>query len=251
MKPTLDQDTSPSSNTTPISSLQKDKLRKRNSQGSQTLARGIEILELIAEVPGGLTVPEIAARMSLDRAIISRLIKTLEERGYVKRDLGRRFRLGSRVLQLARSVKYDLRDAAGPILGDLADALGASVILLIRDGDEAVVIEVVEPTQVSLDLSFRLGSRHPLAIGAEGMAILVGGPPLRNERPEITAGRTAGYVVSAGEVHEGTWGLAAPINVGTSVAQASIGVISIRPLPEHDTAALVMDAAKRIGVAMI
>lgn len=215
------------------------------SRGSQTLARGLSILAQLRDAPEGMSVAELARALELPRAIVTRLLVTLEEEHYVERAGSRSYRLGPALIALARSVRSGWREVAGALQA-LAEQVGASVVLVTRDGDFAVVISVVEPTGSDLRLSFRLGSRHLLDQGAEGMAILAGNAHLPAERPHVTEARRRGYAVSAGEILPGTWGLAVPVISGEGPCTMSLGVISAQPLAEEATAALVAKAAAEL-----
>jgi DNA-binding IclR family transcriptional regulator len=215
-------------------------------QGSQTLGRGISILSTLRDSPDGLSVAELVRALGLPRAIVTRLITTLEEARYVERTGSRTYRLGPELIALGKAVRSDLREIAATVLRDLAEKVGATVVLVMRDGDHAVVISVVEPMHTDLRLSFRLGSRHLLPQGAEGMAILAGNPPAPGERKEVTEARRSGYAVSAGEILAGTWGLAVPLALVPGAATMSVGVICAQALDEASTAALVAGAAQEL-----
>jgi DNA-binding IclR family transcriptional regulator len=214
--------------------------------GSQTLARGLSILGALRDAPEGLSVAELVRALGLPRAIVTRLLATLEQARYVERQGSRSYRLGPELIALGKAVRSDLREVAATVLRGLAETVGATAVLVVRDGEHAVVISVVEPMRTDLRLSFRLGSRHLLAQGAEGMAILAGNPPRRGERPEVAKARAAGYAVSAGEILAGTWGLAVPVGVPTGAATMSVGVIAAQALDEARTAALVGAAAAEL-----
>jgi DNA-binding IclR family transcriptional regulator len=215
-------------------------------QGSQTLARGISILSALRRAPDGLSVADLVRTLGLPRAILTRLLTTLEEARYVERTESRMYRLGPELIALGKAVRSDLREVAATALRALAEKVGATVVLVVRDGDHAMVISVVEPMHTDLRLSFRLGSRHLLQQGAEGMAILAGNPPVPGERKEVSAARQSGYAVSAGEILAGTWGLAVPLALVPGAATMSVGVICAQALEEASTAALVTDAAHEL-----
>jgi DNA-binding IclR family transcriptional regulator len=215
-------------------------------RGSQTLARGISILSALRDAPDGLSVAELVRTLGLPRAIVTRLLTTLEEARYVERTESRTYRLGPELIALGKAVRSDLREIAATVLRGLADKVGATVVLVMRDSDHAMVISVVEPIRTDLRLSFRLGSRHLLHQGAEGMAILAGNPPVAGERKEVTEARRSGYAVSVGEILAGTWGLAVPLALVPGAATMSVGVICAQPLDELKTAALVAGAAREL-----
>src|ERR1700684_172573 len=53
---------------------------------SQTLDRGLQVLEAVARSGDPLTVAEAAASVGLDRTVAHRLIASLSVRGYLQRD---------------------------------------------------------------------------------------------------------------------------------------------------------------------
>jgi len=222
-----------------------------SARGSQTLARGLSILTALRDAPEGLSVAALSRELGLHRPIVTRLLATLEEQRYVERSPNLVYRLGPELISLGKAVRSDVRELAGDILRDLAGQVGATAVLVLRDGDHAVVISVVEPAHSDLRLSFRLGSRHLLSQGAEGIAILAGNAPRRSERPEVRAARGLGYAVTAGEIMPGTWGLAVPVRRSSHDCDMSIGVIAAQPLDELTTAARVKLAcaalASRLG----
>jgi DNA-binding IclR family transcriptional regulator len=139
---------------------------------AQTLDRGLRLLHLVAENAAGLTVTEAAARLGVGRAVVYRLVSTLGEHGFVRRDKAGRLRLGAGVLQLARRAQPLLADAALPALHRLAEELGATAHLTIAEGAEGIALLVVEPTWTQFHVAYRAGSRHPLDRGAAGRAIM-------------------------------------------------------------------------------
>jgi DNA-binding IclR family transcriptional regulator len=215
-------------------------------RGAQTLARGLHVLGALRDAPNGLSVAELVRTLGFHRAVVTRLLATLEDERFVERTEARTYRLGPELVALGKAVRADLRDTAAALLRSLAEQIGATVVLVVRNGEHAVVISVVEPLHTDLRLLFRLGSRHRLEQGAEGMAILAGNPPTPGERPEVTAGRERGYVISAGEILPGTWGLAAPVPAGGR-SEMSVGVISAQALDEQATASAVIEATAELS----
>ncbi len=182
------------------------------SNHSLTLERGLRLLRTLAEHPEGLTVSELAGELGTHRAGIYRLLRPHLAQRLVRRDAGDRYRLGAGLIELAGSVQPRLREVAGPLLQELADALGATTALTVRDGpDEAVVVDVRSPRSVDLHIAYRPGLRHPVHVAASGLAILAGGPPRPGERAEVARARRLGWAVSTGELLPGATGVAAPV----------------------------------------
>ena len=48
---------------------------------SQTLSRGLSILEILADASGPLGIDDVAAHLGVHRSVAYRLIRTLEEHG--------------------------------------------------------------------------------------------------------------------------------------------------------------------------
>jgi DNA-binding MarR family transcriptional regulator len=59
--------------------------RNKAKQTSQTLLRGLKILELTASGKSNLPIRELAKEVNLPRSIVHRLVSTLEGEGYIKK----------------------------------------------------------------------------------------------------------------------------------------------------------------------
>jgi DNA-binding IclR family transcriptional regulator len=203
------------------------------------LDRGLRLLHLVADAPGGLTVSEAAARLGFGRAVVYRLASTLAAHALLRRDAAGRLRLGAGVLHLARRAQPLLADAALPPLRKLAEQVGATAHLTVAEGDEAVALVVVEPSWTQFHVAYRVGSRHPLDRGAAGRAILAG-------RQTSTQ---PGYVMTAGELQPGAYGVAAPIH-GVEGLEASVGVVALGPLDADSVGPHVVATAVTITRAL-
>ena len=204
---------------------------------AQTLDRGLRLLHLVAETPGGLTITEAAQRLAVGRAVVYRLVGTLAEHGLVRRDKAGRLRLGAGVLQLARRAQPLVADAALPGLRRLAEDVGATAHLTVVEGGEAVALLVVEPSWTQFHVAYRAGSRHPLERGAAGHAIIAGRQG------------NAGHVASEGELEPGAHGVAAPV-IGVEGLEASVGVVALSPLDVDHVGRLVVAAAATVARAL-
>jgi DNA-binding IclR family transcriptional regulator len=199
---------------------------------SQTLSRGIRLLELLADAPDGRTVSELAAELGVGRTVVYRLLATLEEHGLVRRDSEGRARLSVGVLRLARAVHPLLRSAALPELRRLAEAVGLTASLSVLDGSEVLAVAVVEPSWTDYHVAYREGTRHARDQGAAARAI----------------GSGNHWVVSSGELQPGAHGLASPLPVAG--VDASVGVVGLADIDETVVGPQVVDAAARIAAAL-
>jgi DNA-binding IclR family transcriptional regulator len=197
-------------------------------QTAQTLDRGLRILHALAHEPAGLSANEIAEQLQVDRAVVYRLIRTLEEHRLASRRDGR-FYLGTGITELAGAIRPQLHAAALPELTRLAVMASATAVLTIADVDDAIILAAVEPRNVPIHVACRPGVRHPLDRGAGGISILAARPPLIGERKDIAAARKKGYAITHGELQEGAWGISVAIPEGTDY-QASLAILALSPI---------------------
>src|SRR5436190_1505265 len=104
--------------------------------GSQTLARGLRALELVAASKNGLTMQEVAEALDVHRTIAYRMLSTLADFHLVTRLPDGRFRAGAGLTALAARVQGGLREVALPVLRELADTLECTLSLIVAEGEE-------------------------------------------------------------------------------------------------------------------
>jgi DNA-binding IclR family transcriptional regulator len=217
---------------------------------SQSLERGLVLLELIGKSPDGINISDLAAAIGTHRTIVTRLLKTLASRNYVVRDQFGRYSLGGTLLELARYVQPQIRTAALPVLRVLAERIPATAHLTMADGDEAVAIIVVEPTTAAFHVSYRVGTRRPLWRGASGAAILSARPPQEIEHPGVALARSRGWAQSEGELERGAIGIAAPLP-NAQYANYSTGVVMLNtPESPDEVGRAVIEAAAAIAASL-
>lgn len=208
--------------------------------GSQTLDRGIRILELLAEAGGGLTTAEITRRMGLHRSIIYRLLRTLEQHRLVVRDEQGLARLGARLATLASGVARDIQSAALPALRTAAQDLEATCFLVAFDHGDVVTLVSVEPSRTKVTVAEHPGTLHPLGVGAPGRAVLAlmpedQWPRVLGEAERAEAHRVAqlGYAASFSEVIPGLRSVAVPLSAPGHVPMAVAVVYVSGDRAEH------------------
>ncbi len=196
--------------------------------GSQTLARGLTALQMVADAPGGLTVQQLADQVGVHRTIAYRLLSTLAQFRLVAKGEDGRYRPGSGLAVLGASFDRNVRQLSLPTLRALADELGTTVSLLIAEGDQQVAIAVIVPSLVAYQLSFHEGSRYPLDRGAAGIALLASMPPRPGERELVARTRERGWVMTYGEIEPNTYGLAVAVRREAPSPPTCINLISHR-----------------------
>lgn len=206
------------------------------SAGSQTVDRALRLLDLLGPGPhsGGLTVSELGRELGVGRAVVYRLVRSLEARQFVRRLADGRYALGYAVFRLSSAVADELARAAVPTLRVLADEVGATAHLTLAQGAEAVAAAVVEPSWTAMHVTYRVGARHPLERGAAGRAILAH----RSGEDDLVA--------SVGELQGGAHGLAVAVP-GLAGLEASVGVVSLSALDQDTVGPRLRAAADRIA----
>jgi DNA-binding IclR family transcriptional regulator len=199
-------------------------------ESSQTLDRGLRLLELLAESDEPLSVTALATGLGTARPVVYRLLTTLESHGLARADGAGRYRLGLGGLRFTERSLPLLRATAEPHLRSLAERVAATAHLTLADGGEGVAVVVVEPASTTFHVAYRTGTRHPLSLGAAGKAILGG-----------RAARPRRWYVTRGELQEGATGLAVPL--GHPDLEASVGVVSFGGLDTRAVGPVVVSAA--------
>jgi DNA-binding IclR family transcriptional regulator len=196
--------------------------------GSQTLARGLTALQLVADAPTGLTVQQVADGVGVHRTIAYRLLVTLSQFRFIAKGEDGRYRPAAGLAVLGASFDRNVRQLCVPTLRALADDLGTTVSLLVAEADQQVAIAVIVPTQVAYQLAFHEGSRYPLDRGAAGIALLASMPARPEERDLVGRARDQGWVITHGEIEPNTYGLAVPVHRPPPSSPTCINLISHR-----------------------
>jgi len=151
---------------------------------SQSLVRGLNILEGLAAAPGGLGLSDIAQIVGLAPSTTHRLLQALHKQGYIIQDaeLGL-WKIGVKTFQVGNTF-LEARDfvaSARPYLRQLTRDSGETANLAIRDEGMAVFLAQSESPQM-MRMITRLGSRAPLHASGVGKALLAWLPEREIER---------------------------------------------------------------------
>ena len=208
----------------------------------QSLARGLRIINLLANRSNAVSVTEVATQLEIDKSSASRLIKTLVNYGYAERDENtRRYRLGQAVRKLSapQSSHALLQEIALPFLRQLVAKTGENAHLAVNIGDVALVIADIESTE-ALRVVSEVGRQERLYCTAVGKCLLAfGNGTIPDKLPRLTQHtiteqlqlenhlekiRKQGYAIDDEEKTIGIRCLAAPVYDATEKAIASIGI---------------------------
>ena len=149
-------------------------MAEADSNVSATALKALAVLDLIGEQRRPLSVAEVAERIGADRATAYRMLMTLVQAGYVRRDEnGKRYRLSFKLLSLARHLVGE-DERASQILATLrriSEETGETVHYSVLDRDAAVLVFRAKGSQrVAVD--FQIGDRSPLHCSSIGKVLL-------------------------------------------------------------------------------
>ena len=145
---------------------------KKTWLGSQTLLRGLDVLEAVA---GGVTtLSELAATLKLNRSTAHRLAATLVERRYLSFTPRSGYGLGPKSLELGYQARVQLNipRVAREHLEKLAAHSGDTVHLGVLDGTRALYLDKI-PGRRRVEISSRVGELQPLRSTGLGKALLL------------------------------------------------------------------------------
>lgn len=228
--------------------------------GSQTLLRGLDILEAVAVRQKTLAM--LTAELGLTKSTVQRLAASLVERGYLALVPRRGYRLGPQVLALGFRMQnqLDLVQAARPYLEGLAQSSGDTVHLGVLANDQALYLDKISGSR-RIEISSRVGELQPLTTTGIGKALLLDESPARwealfkSEQPQgIKAdwlGRmklyaASGYAFDLEENEDRIRCVSAPIRDGRGAIIGSISVSGAAHYMDDERMAVLADEVRAV-----
>jgi DNA-binding IclR family transcriptional regulator len=140
--------------------------------GSQTLLRGLDVLEAVAA--GATNLGTLSETLELNRSTTHRLATTLVERRYLSFVPRVGYALGPKLLELGYQARdqLTLTRVAREHLEALAAGTGDTVHLGILDGTRALYLDKI-PGRRRIEISSRIGERQPLRSTGLGKALIL------------------------------------------------------------------------------
>ena len=203
-------------------------------QSNSVIDRLLDILCLYNEGKESWSIDDIAQMVNLPKSTAYRLVRALQERGFLEKSGTSNYQLGITFMRLsavAVSSNRDIRLMALPSMKRIADTAKESVSLMRLMNHQVVCVESIEG-QYSLRVSMQQGRIQPLHAGASSRVLLAYLPeedwgkyltfPLdRYTHTTITdfemlcenlqMVRQVGYAISDGEVDTGAKAIAVPL----------------------------------------
>jgi DNA-binding IclR family transcriptional regulator len=147
-------------------------VKRQALAGTQTLARGLEVIDAVAN--GSTTLTDLAAAIGLTRSTTHRLAATLVERRYLVFSRNDGYALGPKLLELGYVTgrRMDLPRVAREHLEALANLTNDTVHLGILDGERALYLDKIQGSR-RVEVSSRIGDRQPLRSTGLGKALIL------------------------------------------------------------------------------
>ncbi|MEU8243937.1 IclR family transcriptional regulator [Actinoplanes missouriensis] len=151
---------------------------RRPPAGDPVVDRALSLLFAFDAAHPTLTLSELSRRSDIPPSSALRLANRLLAWGVLERDASGRFAIGLRLFEVASLAQrgHGLREVALPYLGDLAEATHQHVLLAVRDGDEAVLVERFSGHD-AIPVLYRVGGRLPLHSTGVGLILLAFADP--------------------------------------------------------------------------
>jgi IclR family acetate operon transcriptional repressor len=233
-------------NVKPLSRGDQPKNAQRSSL-STTVTKAMKIVEILAvKADEGVGLSELSTQLGMPKSSTHRYLATLQSVGLAERTGVDRFRLGTRVIELAGSflVNSDLSIKCQTTLHELADMTGETINLAVPSGTEVVYVAKIE-SKHNLAMLSHIGARLPMYCTALGKAILAFSAPgllqavlaerLQARTPhtitspkalraELVTVRSEGFALDNEENEAGIYCVGAPIIDYTGNAIAAISI---------------------------
>jgi DNA-binding IclR family transcriptional regulator len=154
---------------------------KRPAEGDPVVVRALALLAAFDADHRALSLADLSRRTAIPMSTAFRLAGHLLAWGALEKDDEARYVVGLRLFEIASLAprSHGLREVALPYLEDLHEVSGQHVLLAVREGDEALLVERLS-TRGAVEIDYRVGGRMPLHDTGVGLVLLAGAPePVR------------------------------------------------------------------------
>lgn len=153
---------------------------KERPAGSQSLFRGLMLIEILSNYPNGCPLAHLSELAGLNKSTVHRLLQGLQSCGYVTpAPAAGSYRLTTKFIAVGQKALSSLNiiHVAAPHLEALNLATGETVNFSSREDDHAILIYKLEPTTGMLRTRAYIGQHMPLYCSAMGKIYMAFGHP--------------------------------------------------------------------------
>ncbi len=144
---------------------------KEKPMGSQSLFRGLQLIELLSNYPNGCPLAHLAELAKMNKSTVHRLLQGLQTCGYVTTaPAAGSYRLTTKFIAIGHKSLSSLNvlHVAAPHLETLNLITGETVNFSSREDDHAILIYKLEPTTGMMRTRAYIGQHMPLYCSAMG-----------------------------------------------------------------------------------
>ena len=151
---------------------------RRPPQGDPVIDRALSLLTVFDARHPRLSLAELSRRSEIPMSSALRLASRLVSWGALERDDDGMFTIGLRLYEIASLCPrgHGVAQAALPFMGDLAEATHQHVLLAVRDGHDALLVERLS-SRIAMPILYRVGGRLPLHSTGVGLVLLAYAEP--------------------------------------------------------------------------
>ncbi len=146
---------------------------RRPPQGDPVVDRAFALLAAFDAGHRSLSLGELSRRSGIPTSSTLRLAGRLMAWGALERGTDGRFTIGLRLWEVASLAPrgQGLKQVALPFMGDLEEVTRQHVLLAVREGEEALLVERLSAHQ-AMNVLYRVGGRLPLHSTGVGLVLL-------------------------------------------------------------------------------
>lgn len=203
---------------------------------SKTTDQALTVLLALTE-QGPMSPAELSRKLGLNRTVVHRLLATLHGRAFVVRQ-DRGYLPGPALIRVAKNVRSELSAADHGVLTRLSADLKETVVLQVRHGDRALIVDQVVAAGHVVKVEHRIGSYCPLEFAAGGRTLLAFADAVtieralrRSETPdrlrdELDAVRQCGHYISNSQLRDGIHESAVPVRDPRGAVVAALAIVA-------------------------
>ena len=209
----------------------------------RTIRRAFSVFNCFSETTPRLSLQEISNRLRLAKSTTFRLVRSLEDLGYLVRLEDQRYCLSLKFVRLGglAQATLDVCQIARPVMQELAGISGESVTLFTLEGQDFICLDTFTTPAPLMSLN-RPGERAPLSLGAASLVLMayLPEPALKGLLPVVARRmrhtqkdllsilgnvRKQQYAVSHGGSIPGLSGLSVPLFSTDDTARYSLNIV--------------------------
>lgn len=243
----------------------------------QSVAKAMNLLDLLAASPQPMTLAEISQKTGWPKSTVHGLLSTMREFSVIAQDEEGRYMLGIRLFEYGCTLSsyWTIIETAKPYIQHISYTTGEAVFLSILDRGEVITLDRAD-NRTGLWISAEMGCRLPVHCTSQGKLFLAYMPeqeqksilkrtPLRPYtehtittmpalQKELELIRQRGYATENGEYKTGMRSVAAPIFDETGSVRYAIGIIGMFRQIESEqfsrATEVVLETARKISQSL-